>query len=78
MIICGLYYVAWMYVIPKWRGYRVRAEVTHAEDDGVLSHKLVKVPLANIEQWDAEHDESGQLRVRRVTVRDEKSEASDV
>ncbi|KHO01430.1 high affinity methionine permease [Metarhizium album ARSEF 1941] len=40
MAICGLYSVAWMYVIPRWRGYRVRAEVTHTEDDSVLSHKL--------------------------------------
>lgn len=72
MIVCGLYYVAWMYVIPKWRGYRIRAEVTKAEDDSVISHRLVKVPLVEVEQWDAEHDESGQLRLRHVTIRDEK------
>lgn len=67
-----------MYVVPKWRGYRVRAEVTKAEDDTVVSHRLVKVPLVEVDQWDAEHDESGQVRVRRIAVRDDKSDGPDV
>jgi hypothetical protein len=78
MIVCGLYYVAWMYGIPKWRGYRIRAEVTKIEDDGVVSHRLVQVPLAEVELWDVEHDESGKLRSRRVVIQGEKGEASDV
>lgn len=67
-----------MYIIPKWLGYRVRAEVTKAEDNTVVSHRLVKVPLIEVDQWDADHDEAGKLRVRRIAVRDEKSDGSDV
>jgi hypothetical protein len=67
-----------MYALPKLRGYRIRAEVTKAEDETVLSHRLVKVPLVDVDQWDAEHDESGQLRVRRVQVTHDKTRGSDV
>lgn len=62
-----------MYVIPKWCGYRIRAEVVKAEDDSVVSHKLIKVPLVDVDRWDAEHDEAGQLRERPAAVGDDKS-----
>ncbi|XWW96152.1 hypothetical protein V2A60_004124 [Cordyceps javanica] len=62
MVVCGLYYVAWMYVLPKWLGYRVRAEIVTAEDETTATHRLVKVPLAEVAQWDAEHTEAGELR----------------
>ncbi len=65
MILCGLYYVVWMYVLPKWLGYRLRAEVVTAEDESTSTHRLVKVPLADVPQWDTEHTESGELRLRR-------------
>ncbi len=65
MVLCGLYYVAWMYVLPKWLGYRIRAEIVTTEDEKTSTHRLVKVPLADVSQWDADHTESGELRLRR-------------
>lgn len=62
MIICGLYYVVWMYVLPQWLGYRIRAEVVSPEDERTVTHRLVKVPTAKVAEWDAEHTESGELR----------------
>ncbi len=70
MIICGLYYVAWMYVIPKWRGYRIRTEVLEVDDNGANTHRIVKVPLQEIPDWDADHDESGNLRQRHTAESD--------
>ncbi|KAG6001989.1 hypothetical protein E4U21_003603 [Claviceps maximensis] len=72
LLICGLYYIVWMYLLPKWRGYRIRAEVIKAEDDSVVSHQLIKVPLVDIDRWDAEHDEAGQLRARPAAADDNK------
>ncbi|EJP62073.1 High-affinity methionine permease [Beauveria bassiana] len=62
VILCALYYVAWMYVLPKWLGYRIRAETVTAENETTATHRLVKVPLAEVAQWDAEHTESGELQ----------------
>lgn len=66
MIFCGLYYIAWMYLLPKWRGYRIRAEIVTEENGKVAAHRLVKVPEYDVANWDATHDESGQLRQRVV------------
>ena len=66
MIVCGLYYVAWMHLIPKWRGYRIRTEILEVDDNGANTHRLAKVPVAELDRWDADHDEAGQLRRRRV------------
>lgn len=64
IIVCGLYYVAWIYVIPKWRGYRIRTEVLEVDDNGANTHRLVQVPLSELAIWDSEHDEAGNLRRR--------------
>lgn len=55
-----------MYSIPKWRGYRIRTEVVEVDDNGAVTNRLRRVPLAELAQWDAEHDEAGNLRRRRV------------
>jgi len=65
IIVCGLYYVAWIYAIPKWRGYRIRTEVLEVDNNGANTHRLVQVPLSDLATWDAEHDEAGNLRRRR-------------
>jgi len=67
----------WMYVLPKWCRYRIRAEVIKAEDDSVVSHKLIKVPLVDVDRWDAEHDEAGQLRARPAAAGDNKSDHTE-
>ncbi|KAF5680028.1 high affinity methionine permease [Fusarium heterosporum] len=67
MVLCGVYYVLWIYVIPKWRGYAIRPEVVEVDDNGANSHRLVRVPLVEVEKWDSEHDEAGaEQRPRRT------------
>jgi hypothetical protein len=58
LIGCGVYYYFWISVIPKWRGYRIRQEVLVLED-GATSHRVIKVPVSELEQWDATHDAVG-------------------
>jgi amino acid transporter len=58
IIACGIYYVAWIYLIPKARGYRIRQEVLIL-DDGAQSHSLIKVPVERLVEWDANHDALG-------------------
>lgn len=55
-----------MILIPKWRGYKMRVETVEIDDNGANSHRLIKVPIADVAVWDAEHDETGQLKQRRV------------
>jgi hypothetical protein len=58
LVVCGLYYVGWIYVVPKVRGYRIRQGVVTL-DSGAKTHKLFKVPLAELAAWDATHDALG-------------------
>ncbi|KAG5951228.1 hypothetical protein E4U53_003530 [Claviceps sorghi] len=78
LLICGLYYISWMYLLPKWGKYRIRAEVIKTDDDSVVSHKLIKVPLVDVDRWDAEHDEAGQLRARPAAAGEKASDKVDV
>lgn len=57
---CGVYYYLWIWAIPKLRGYRIRQETVKFED-GAQSHRLVKVPVAEVTEWDATHDAVGRL-----------------
>ncbi|KIW94282.1 uncharacterized protein Z519_05598 [Cladophialophora bantiana CBS 173.52] len=58
LVACAVYYVLWVHVLPRWRGYRVRHEKVLL-DGGEVTHKLVKVPLDRLEAWDREHDAQG-------------------
>lgn len=67
--------------VPKLLGYRLRQEILEFED-GAQSQALVKVPVAELEAWDAAHDHSGrrhepQVQVVQETVRDSKGEETD-
>lgn len=55
---CGVYYWLWIWALPKLGGYRVRQAVV-VLDHGAQSHKLVKVPVAELAQWDETHDAIG-------------------
>ncbi|KAH7170004.1 amino acid permease-domain-containing protein [Dactylonectria macrodidyma] len=68
--VCGLYYVAWMHLLPKWGNYSIRSEQIDVGHDGARTHRLVRVPNSEIPQWDEEHDEAGNLR-RRNPVQSE-------
>ncbi|KAH8890353.1 amino acid transporter [Thozetella sp. PMI_491] len=58
---CGVYYFLWIWAVPKLRGYRIRQEVLQL-DDGAQSHRLVKVPVEALADWDATHDVVGRER----------------
>lgn len=55
---CVAYYVLWVKLLPRWRGYRLRQEVLQL-DGGAQGHQLVKVPLEQVAEWDATHDAAG-------------------
>ncbi|WVQ78135.1 hypothetical protein IAT38_000216 [Cryptococcus sp. DSM 104549] len=58
LALCGIYYILWTRIFPKIGGYRLRQGVIELEG-GAVSHKLIKVKLADLAKWDAEHDVSG-------------------
>ncbi|KAI0160469.1 amino acid permease-domain-containing protein [Xylariaceae sp. FL1272] len=62
--LCGLYYIVWMYILPRWGKYELRPETMVVEANGATTHRLVKVPLTELVVWDNEHDEAGQTRHR--------------
>lgn len=55
---CGLYYFLWVFVLPKFSGYRLRQQVLFFED-GAQSHQLLKVSVGELADWDAKHDAVG-------------------
>jgi hypothetical protein len=65
LIFCALYYVAWIYVLPKLGGYTVRQEIIGLEG-GAQTHRLVKVPNAELQAWDEAHDATGRSTVNSV------------
>ncbi|KAM0351802.1 hypothetical protein ACHAPU_002314 [Fusarium lateritium] len=68
VLICAIYYVVWMYLLPKWRGYVIRSEITSVDDNGANTHRLVRVRYADVPRWDEQHDASGHIRQRTTTV----------
>lgn len=60
LVLCGLYYLFWIQVIPHFLGYQVRQKLVQL-DGGVQTHKLVKVPVSQVVEWDATHDATGRV-----------------
>ncbi|ORY26026.1 amino acid permease-domain-containing protein [Naematelia encephala] len=58
IVLCGLYYVLWAKLLPKWGGYQLRQTVITL-DDGTVSNFLAKIKNEDLEAWDAKHDLSG-------------------
>lgn len=75
LIVCGLYYVGWIYVIPRVRGYRIRQGVITL-DSGAKTHNLIKVPVSELSTWDATHDALGR-RVDDADSSDQSVEAGE-
>ncbi|CZT12731.1 related to methionine transport protein, high affinity [Rhynchosporium agropyri] len=55
---CAVYYWLWIHVLPKRGKYAIRQTVL-VLDSGAQTHKLVKVPLSELEEWDSKHDVVG-------------------
>lgn len=68
LLLCGIYYVFWMYLPPRCGGYVVRSELIEVCTDGANTHLLLKIPKAQIGQWDRHHDEVGRLRQGNVAL----------
>ncbi|KPM38200.1 hypothetical protein AK830_g8354 [Neonectria ditissima] len=66
ILVCGLYYIVWMFLLPKWGHYAIRTELTDVGNEGAKTHHLVRVPTSALAQWDEDHDETGNLRHRNV------------
>ena len=58
VIACGVYYLIWARLLPKWRGYQIRNTVI-VLPDGAVSHNIIKVKNDQVEAWDAKQDPSG-------------------
>jgi hypothetical protein len=60
LLACAIYYYLWAFLIPKWRGYKLRQELVNL-GGGVQSNRLKKVPNSEVAEWDATHDSAGRL-----------------
>jgi hypothetical protein len=69
ILACVAYYWLWIHGIPYFRGYKIREEVVTLED-GSKSHQLVKVPNAEVEEWDRTHDHAGRLITEAAELSD--------
>lgn len=69
IVVCGIYYVAWMYILPRLQNHQIRPETLSA-GGSAATHRLVKVPTEQLATWDSTHDASGRL----VTDRSEKED----
>ncbi|KAH6677165.1 amino acid permease-domain-containing protein [Halenospora varia] len=58
LVFCALYYAAWVYVLPKFGGYKICQEVIDL-DNGATTHRLVKVKNEDLARWDETHDAVG-------------------
>ena len=60
MAICILYYIFWIAILPYFGKYEIRQELVALEGESSKAHRLIKVPKAELEAWDAVHDVLGQ------------------
>lgn len=67
LAVCAIYYAVWIYVLPHYGKYRIRQELVALDDETAKVHRLVKIPLAELDSWDAEHDVLGQKLERSRT-----------
>lgn len=58
LAVSAIAYFVWIVVLPKYGKYAVRQVVDH-QDDGAQNLRVVKVPLAELEAWDATHNDHG-------------------
>lgn len=93
LVSCALYYFVWIKWLPKLGRYAIRTETLVSDEDGSVSHRLKKVPNAEVEDWDRTHDAEGNVLIeaggarsvdgnqhlmRRVRVHDSETEGVPV
>ncbi|KAG6837243.1 hypothetical protein H0H93_012638 [Arthromyces matolae] len=67
LVISGLAYVLYIHILPKLGGYKIR-QLVEKLDDGAMTNRLVKVLNSELAEWDATHDEHGEVIERRIEV----------
>ena len=60
LVLCAIYYVVWMYILPRLQRHRIRPEIVSLSGSAA-THRLVKVPVEKLAAWDSAHDASGRL-----------------
>ncbi|PGH00807.1 hypothetical protein GX51_05584 [Blastomyces parvus] len=58
---CGVYYALWVWILPRIYDYSIRTETLVLEQDGATTHRLLKIPNSEINEWDRTHDDAGNL-----------------
>lgn len=74
LLVSALYYYVWIRVLPRRRGYAIRQERIVLRT-GEVTNSLVKVPLAQVSEWDRLHDVAGRRRVYAMTGTSEDGES---
>ncbi|VUC30570.1 unnamed protein product [Clonostachys rosea] len=74
IVICYIYYYFWMNLLPRWGNYSIRAQVINVDENGANTHRLLRVPNAEVADWDATHDDLGRELRQRRPHRDSASE----
>lgn len=58
LALCVLYYYVWGKLLPYFCSYQHRT-VYYKLENGETGHTVVKVPLDEVDEWDAHHDSNG-------------------
>ncbi|KAF8183980.1 high affinity methionine permease [Pholiota molesta] len=64
LAVSGLAYVFVVLLLPKWGNYTIR-QFLEKLPDGAQATRLVKVPNAELADWDATHNEHGEVIARK-------------
>jgi hypothetical protein len=64
LAVSGLAYVFVVLLLPKWGNYTIR-QFLEKLPDGAQATRLVKVPNAELADWDATHNEHGEFIARK-------------
>lgn len=61
----------WIHVLPNLKGYAIR-QALEKVPDGAQATRLIKIPNQELAEWDATHDEHGEIVTHGTTSDSEK------
>lgn len=56
---CGVYWAFWIHILPYFGHYRIRQEQILLDDEVAKTNRMVRIPITELEMWDATHDVAG-------------------
>ncbi|MCJ1432071.1 hypothetical protein MMC27_001427 [Xylographa pallens] len=77
LLACAVYYVLWIYVLPRFGNYQIRQEVVPLPF-GANTHRLVRVKNSEMATWDETHDAKGNLISEEVISHSDSPVISDL